>query len=113
MINLEEMIINSSQIAISPQKMNLIASLIRKKKLEDSLTLLRFLPKKGARILYKLIKEFVSRLNEKNETIDYFFLKTIRVNKGRTRKKISYRAKGRADMIKNRHCWINLVLSKK
>lgn len=49
-------IIKSSPLAISPQKMNLVAGLIRRKKLDYSLKILPFVPKKGGRILYKMLQ---------------------------------------------------------
>jgi len=110
---MEQFIIKTSQIAISPQKMNLVASLIRKKELSYSLKILEFLPKKGGRILHKLLKGVAKSLEKKEENLSNFFLNKIEVNQGRIQKKAIYRAKGRTDRIRKRYCLINLHLTKK
>src|ERR1700761_2143882 len=105
---MEQLIIKSSQIAISPQKMNLVASLIRKKELDYSLRLLNFLPKKGGRILYKMLRGATKSLVQNKENIGDFHLSKIEVNQGPSQKKVMYRARGRADRVKRRHCLVNL-----
>ena len=42
-------------IGISPKKANLVAGMVRGKMVETALTELKFTPKKGAGILYKVI----------------------------------------------------------
>ena len=106
-------VIKTSQVAISPQKMNLIAGLIRKKELDYSLTFLAFLPKKGGRILYKLLQGAAKSLTKKKENTNDFYLDRVEINQGRTQKRIIYRAKGRADRVRKRYCLINLRLAKK
>jgi len=110
---MEQIIIKSSQIAISPQKMNLVAGLIRKKNLDHSLQILSFLPKKGGRIIYKLLQGAAKNLEKKQLETGNFFLSKVEVNRGRIQKKLIYRAKGRADRLRKRYCLINLYLSKK
>src|ERR1700748_877834 len=110
---MEQFIVKSSQIAISPQKMNLVAGVIRKKELDCSLNLLSFLPKKGGRILHKLLQGAAKSLTKNKEEINDYCLGKIEVNHGRIQKKIMYRAKGRADRTKRRYCLVNLQLIKK
>src|SRR4051812_26067933 len=110
---MEPIIIKTSQIAISPQKMNLIAGLVRKKELNYSLNLLAFLPKKGGRILHKLLQGASKSLEKSKEETTNFYLDKIEVNRGRIQKKIMYRAKGRSDRTRKRYCLDNLYLAKK
>ena len=110
---MELTIIKSSSLAISPQKMNLVASLIRKKKLDYSLNLLSFLPKKGGRMLYKLLQGAAKNLEKEKQEVKNFYLTKIEVNQGRIQKRAIYRAKGRTDRIRKRYCLVNLYLSKK
>jgi large subunit ribosomal protein L22 len=110
---MEKIIVKSSQIAISPQKMNLVAGLIRKKGLEYSLQILPFVPKKGGRILYKLLQGIAKTLEKKQQEINNFCLDKIEVNQGRIQKKALYRARGRTDRIRKRYCLVNLHLTKK
>ena len=105
---MEQLTIKSSQIAISPQKMNLVAGLIRRKELDFSLNFLAFLPKKGGRILHKLLQGAAKTLVNSKEETSNFYLNKIEVNRGRIQKKVMYRAKGRTDRVRRRYCLINL-----
>jgi len=110
---MDSIIIKSSQVAISPQKMNLVAGLIRKKELDHSLSFLAFLPKKGGRILYKLLQGAAKSLLKKKENTSDFYLDRVEINQGRIQKRVIYRAKGRSDRIRKRYSLINLRLTKK
>jgi large subunit ribosomal protein L22 len=110
---MDPIIIKSSSIPISPQKMNLVAGIIRRKDLDYSLKTLEFLPKKGGRILHKLLKGAAKSLEKNQENISDFYLSRIEVNQGRIQKRAIYRAKGRTDRIRKRYSLINLHLNKK
>src|SRR3954454_6305556 len=110
---MEQFIIKSSPISISPQKMNLVAGIIRKKDLDYSLKVLEFLPKKGGRILHKLLAGAAKSLEKSKETTTDFYLGKIEVNRGKIQKKVIYRAKGRTNRIRKRYSLINLYLNKK
>ena len=110
---MEPIIIKSSAISTSPQKMNLVAGTIRKKGLDYSLKILEFLPKKGGRILYKLLQGAAKNLEKSQENISNFYLSKIEVNQGKMQKRVIYRAKGRTNRIRKRYSLINLYLSKK
>ena len=56
-------------IRISPQKARLVADLVRGNDVESALNTLRFMPKKAARILRKLIESAVANASQ-NEAID-------------------------------------------
>jgi len=110
---MDPIIIKSSSIPISPQKLNLVAGIIRKKSLDHSLKTLEFLPKKGGRIFHKLLKGAAKGLEKGQEDISNFYLSKVEVNQGRMQKRAIYRAKGRTDRIRKRYSLINLHLSKK
>lgn len=112
-IPMEPIIIKSSSISISPQKMNLVAGIIRRKDLDYSLKTLEFLPKKGGRILHKLLAGAAKSLEKSQENPSNFYLSKIEVNQGKTQKRAIYRAKGRTNRIRKRSSLINLYLSKK
>lgn len=58
---------------LSEQKINVVAKMIQGKPVNEVLTMLQFLPKKSARILWKLVKAASSNaannLNIKSETL--------------------------------------------
>src|SRR5437868_7923379 len=110
---MDSVTIKSSPISISPQKMNVVAGIIRKKELDYSLKILEFLPTKGGRILHKLLAGAAKSLENSKEQTSNFYLNKIEVNQGKIQKRVIYRAKGRTNRIRKRYSLINLYLSKK
>jgi len=72
---------------------------------------LRFMPKKGARILRKVIESAVSNASQ-NESIDVdtLFIKTVFIDGGPMLKRFMPRAMGRATKILKRTSHITVVL---
>ena len=96
---------------ISPQKARLIADVIRGENAETAINALRFMPKKAARLIRKLLESAVANASQ-NEAIDVdtLFIKTIYVDGGPTMKRIRPRAMGRASRILKRTSHITIVL---
>jgi large subunit ribosomal protein L22 len=99
------------QIRISPQKARLIADLVRGRNVETALNTLRFMPKKGARILRKVIESALANASQ-NEAIDVdtLYVKKIFIDGGPMLKRITPRAQGRATRILKRSSHITVVL---
>ncbi len=98
-------------IRISPQKARLVADIVRGKDAGQSINNLRFMPKKAARIIRKLIESAVANAAQ-NEAIDVdtLYVKTIFVDGGAMLKRIRPRAMGRASRILKRTSHITVVL---
>jgi len=99
-------------IRISPRKANLVASLVRGKKTDEALTLLKFLPKKAAQILYKILASAVANA-ENNLKVDpsNLYIKQILVNKAPTIKRGQPVSRGRWHPIKKRNSHITIELA--
>jgi large subunit ribosomal protein L22 len=99
---------------LSAQKARLVADQIRGKGVEEALQLLTFSPKKGADLIKKVLDSAIANA-EHNEGADVDELKvsTIYVDEGLTMKRISPRAKGRADRIFKRTCHITVKVADK
>ena len=99
------------QTRISPQKARLIADIVRGRNVEEAINTLRFMPKKGARIIRKLLESAVANASQ-NEAIDIdtLYVKTIFVDGGPMLKRIRPRAMGRATRILKRTSHITVVL---
>jgi len=98
-------------IRISPRKVRLVADVVRGMDVETAITTLRFMPKKGARILRKVIESAVANADQM-ETIDLdsLFIKEIQVNGGPMLKRFRPRAMGRATRILKRTSHITVVV---
>ncbi len=98
-------------IRISPQKARLVADVVRGLEVDKAITTLRFMPKKGARILRKVIESAVANASQSQEIdVDTLYVKTIYIDGGPTLKRIRPRAMGRASRILKRTSHITVVL---
>lgn len=98
----------------SPRKMRLVADIIRGKKVEDALNILKFSSKEAARRLDKLVLSAIANWQAKNEEGDVaeagLFIKEIRVDGGSMLKRLRPAPQGRAHRIRKRSNHVTLVL---
>ena len=85
---------------LSPQKGRLVADQIRGLPVEDAVDLLRFSPRKAARVLHKVLESAIANA-EHNEgaDIDELTVKAVLVDKGPVHKRWKPRARGRVNRI--------------
>ncbi len=100
-------------VTMSPRKMRIVANMIRGKRVEEALGILQLLPKKGARIIHKLVHSAAANLDDKSKgevDTDTLFIKTIQVDNGKIIKRWMPRAMGRANRIQRRTSHITVVI---
>lgn len=98
-------------IRISPQKARLVADVVRGMSVDQAITTLRFMPKKGAGILRKVIESAVANATQDDQTdVDNLYVKAITIDGGPSLKRIRPRAMGRATGIIKRTAHITVVL---
>lgn len=91
------------RIRISPKKANLIAGMVRNKKVNEALDLLKFLPKKGAKIIYKVVNSAAANAkNNFKQSVDDLVITKILVTKGPTYKRSLPISRGRVHPINKR-----------
>lgn len=91
------------KIRISPKKANLVAGTVRGKKVSEALALLKFMPKKGADILYKVVHSAASNAkNNFRQSIADLYITSILVTKGPTYKRSTPISRGRVHPIRKR-----------
>ena len=87
-------------VRLSAQKGRLVADLVRGQPIASALNILAFTPKKGAKIIKKVLESAIANAEHNNGAdIDELKVQTIYVEQGATLKRFSARAKGRG----NRH----------
>ena len=97
---------------LSPQKANLVASLVRDMSIEQAADFLSFSKKKGARVIKKLLDSALANAeNNHNADIDKLRIKSVIVNQGMRLKRIKPCARGRADRITKPTCHIEIILT--
>ena len=98
-------------VRLSAQKGRVVADAIRGLPVDRALNILAFSPKKGARIIKKVLESAIANA-EHNEGADIDELKitTIYVDKADTLRRFTARAKGRGNVILKQTCHIHVVV---
>jgi len=94
-------------VRLSVQKGRLVADLIRGKSVGQALNILAFSPKKGAKIIKKVVESAIANAEHNDGAdIDSLLVKTIYVEKGAVLKRFTARAKGRGNRIVKPTCHV-------
>jgi len=96
-------------VRLSAQKGRLVADLVRGLPVGKALDVLAFSPKKGARIIRKVLESAIANAEHNDGAdIDELRVTTIYVDKADTLKRMSPRAKGRGNVIGKQSCHIRV-----
>lgn len=99
-------------IRISPQKVRLVADVVRGMNTGNAVTILRFMPKKAARIIRKVLESAIANADQmRTVDIDTLYIKEITIDGGPVLKRFSPRAQGRATRILKRTSHITVVVA--
>ncbi len=102
-----------NNIGISSSKVVLVLDLVRGKKVEDAIAILEGTTNAAAPVVKKLIASATANA-ENNQGLDKndLYVAEIFTTQGPTLKRMSIRARGRADRILRRTCHISVILDK-
>jgi large subunit ribosomal protein L22 len=97
----------------SPQKIRLIVDLVRGKKVEEALQILRFTKKSAAKDLEKVLRSAVANAENKEEgaDVDELVVSKIYVNEGPREKRVQPAPMGRAYRIQKRKAHVTVHVS--
>ncbi|MCB1155567.1 50S ribosomal protein L22 [bacterium] len=99
---------------LSPYKGRLVADMIRGRQVSDALGVLQFTPKKGAKMMRKVLHSAVANAEQRSGVnVDDLYIKVVMVDEGPTLKRIMLRAQGRVNRILKRTCHITIVLDER
>src|SRR6478609_3530644 len=98
-------------VRLSAQKGRLVADEIRGLPVDRALNVLAFSPKKGAKIIKKVLESAIANAEHNDGAdVDELKVKTIYVDKAQTLKRFTARAKGRGNQIGKQSCHILVVV---
>ena len=98
-------------VRLSAQKGRLVADLVRGQPIGNALNILTFTPKKGARIIKKVLESAIANAEHNNGAdIDELKITRIYVEKGPVLKRFHARAKGRGNRISKPTCHVFLTV---
>ena len=96
---------------ISARKVKIVADLIRGKKVDEALAIVKFTPKASSEIIEKLLKSAIANAeNNHGMNRGNLIVSEIYANQGPTLKRIRPAAKGSAVRIRKRTCHITIVV---
>ncbi|MEJ0086963.1 MAG: 50S ribosomal protein L22 [Pseudomonadota bacterium] len=96
---------------ISPQKVRLVADTVRGSDVSKALNILKFMPKKGADLVYKVLWSAVENAqNNQGADVDDLKVTLIHVDAAPVLKRFGARAKGRGTRIVKRNSHITVAV---
>jgi large subunit ribosomal protein L22 len=99
-------------VRISPLKVRDVARTVRGKQAEEALNLLRFIPRKAARLIAKTLQSAMANAeNNHNLSVDGLFITRLLVDEGPAIKRFKPVSRGSAHPFKKRTTIIKIVLS--
>ena len=104
--------VKNNNVGTSASKVRKVVDLVRRKKVEEALKILRFCEKKETAIIVtKLINSALAIAAEsKKYDLDNLVVEMVKVDEGPTLKRIQPRAQGRAYRIQKKSSYITLSL---
>lgn len=101
-------------VMISPRKVRQVVDLIRGKKLDEALAILKYTPKRASSVVAKVVNSAAANAeNNFHMDRDDLFITKCFVDQGPTLKRYQARAMGRADMLRRRTSHITVVVGEK
>ena len=99
---------------ISPQKCRLVADVVRGKPVGQALSILKFMPKKGADLVRKALESAIANAEHNHGAdIDELTVSRIEVDAAPMLKRFHARAKGRGNRIVKRNSHITVSVADK
>jgi large subunit ribosomal protein L22 len=108
----KEALATGTMIRGSAQKLNLVAGLIRGRKVEEALNILKFSPKAMSEDVYKVLASAIANAeNNHNLDVDALVVTEASVGKSITMKRFATRARGRSTRIEKPFSRLRVVVS--
>ncbi|QDP19090.1 50S ribosomal protein L22 [Sphingomonas xanthus] len=107
----KEALATGTMIRGSARKLNLVAGLIRGRKVEEALNILKFSPKAMSEDVYKVLASAVANAeNNHNLDVDTLVVSEASVGKSITMKRFATRARGRSTRIEKPFSRLRVVV---
>jgi large subunit ribosomal protein L22 len=101
-------------VRISPRKIKPIADLVRGKNVDEAKAILKFTPRKGAKVLLKVLESAVANAeNNHDMNADTLFVSEVYANQGSVMKRFKAGSMGRANPILHRTAHVGVVVKER
>lgn len=109
-----EIVAQSKSVHISPRKLRLVASTVRRLQAQKALNILSLLRKRSSVAISKVLKSAIANAsNNAKLNIENLFVKNIEVNEGSSLKRYHPSTRGRIHPYKKRSSHIKVILEEK
>lgn len=96
---------------VSPRKMRLVADVIRKQSIDEALSTLAVLGKRGSDVLEKTLRSAVANAVNRNVSRENLFIKRLDISDGAAYKRMHPSTRGRVHPYKKRTTHVRVILS--
>ena len=101
----------AKDVRMSSSKVRIVLDNIRGKKVNEAVAILSYMPQSGAAESLKVLKSAIANAeNNKGLSSDNLYVAECYSTPGSIMKRISFRARGRADRILKKTCHITIIL---
>lgn len=100
------------QVRISPRKMRIIANLVRGRRVDDAMAMLKHTPKRSGEVIRKLLLSAIANAEHKGQSdVDSLVVRGCSIDNGPIIKRWMARAMGRANRIQRRTSNVTIVVA--
>ena len=99
-------------LLVSPFKVRPVADAVRRRPYPEAIAILDHLPQKGASLIRKVLKSAAANALVQNKDLDeeMLYVRELRVDEGPRLRRVWFRARGRADLLRKRMSHITAVV---
>lgn len=97
----------------SDKKLSLMAKLVKWKKAEEALETLQFIPKKTAKILYKVIKSAINNANNAWLKSSDLYIEVIEIGRWPKIKRVKFVSRSKVNYIIRHRAFVKVILNTK
>lgn len=98
---------------LSHKKLALIAKMVRKKDVDEALTILEHMPKKWAKVLYKVLKSALNNAQQSGKKVTELYVREVLVSAGPKIKRIRFTSRSRISHYEKSRSFVKIVLDVK
>jgi large subunit ribosomal protein L22 len=99
-------------VRMSPRKMRVVANLVRGKRVDEAMSLLKLMPKKGAVVIRKLIISAIANAEHHGfQDVDDMVIRDCNVDNGPILKRWMPRSMGRANRVQHRTSHVTVMVT--
>lgn len=98
-------------VKTAPDKIRILAGILKERKIDAALAQLGATNKAGARSLILVLKQAKGQIKDKNKVVEDFLVKSLQVDEGPKLKRRRICSKGRSTMILKRMAHVKIILT--